>query len=784
MKGKRKIFAILLGAVASVCLAAGLAACDSSNEDGWGSVYTVETAYAEAQELGYSGTLEEFLASIQGEDGTGISSVYINSDGELVVTLSTGNNLYLGKVTGEDGTDGVDGADGSTWLTGSGVPDNENGNDGDLYLDTQSYDIYTKTEGAWSKIGNIKGADGNDGNDGNDGVGIESVELTATNGNVDTYTITLTNGKEYTFTVTNAEQTSADYTLTYEENDSGYTVTGISNRNATSVEIPATYNEKAVTAIGSKAFANCIYLEDITIPESVTSIGNYAFYNCSMLESIVLPEGVTSMGKGVLYGCDFLQSLTFSFNYDSTSYIGYLFGGNDYIYNYVYVPAALAKVTVTGSIIPDWAFESCYNIETVIIDNNVTTIGSYAFESCTSLSDITINGTITSLGQEAFYNTLYYNTSSNWENRVLYVGNCLVATKLALSGSYTVKDGTTVIAAWVFYGRSITDITIPGTVMNIGEYAFTNCFELTKVTTSKGVQNIGEGAFSGCSALEEINLPSSIISIGDSAFNGCSSLKEIILPDTITSIGSYAFNGCSSLTSVTISEGIESIDAYAFYGCSALTKITIPNSVTSIGEYAFYGCTNVASITFGTGVVSIGRNAFTDCTTITEITIPDNVVYIGIQAFFGCTSLKDITISTNIKLIGSNAFTDTAFYSDESNYEDGVLYLGTYLLRAKTTISGSYTVKAGTTVIASRAFEDCTELTSVTIASSVTIVGGSVFNRCTALNEVLFSSSANWYRTDENTFTNGTSTDLSDASTNATYFTDTYVGLYWYKVSD
>ena len=48
-------------------------------------------------------------------------------------------------------------------------------------------------------------SDGNKGDTGADGVGVDKVEKTATNGNVDTYTITLTNGKTYTFTVTNGK---------------------------------------------------------------------------------------------------------------------------------------------------------------------------------------------------------------------------------------------------------------------------------------------------------------------------------------------------------------------------------------------------------------------------------------------------------------------------------------------------------------------------------------------------------------------------------------------------
>lgn len=70
---------------------------------------------------------------------------------------------------GKDGTDGLPGTDGATWLTGEQDPNNEDGKNGDLYLNTITFDIFLKSNGIWSKIGNIKGKDGIDGTDGVDG---------------------------------------------------------------------------------------------------------------------------------------------------------------------------------------------------------------------------------------------------------------------------------------------------------------------------------------------------------------------------------------------------------------------------------------------------------------------------------------------------------------------------------------------------------------------------------------------------------------------------------------
>ena len=62
--------------------------------------------------------------------------------------------------TGAKGATGAAGADGATWLTGTAAPTSAQGKNGDWYLNTANYDIYQKVSGAWSKKGNIKGAQG------------------------------------------------------------------------------------------------------------------------------------------------------------------------------------------------------------------------------------------------------------------------------------------------------------------------------------------------------------------------------------------------------------------------------------------------------------------------------------------------------------------------------------------------------------------------------------------------------------------------------------------------
>ena len=108
----------------------------------------------------------------------------------------------------------------------------------------------------------------------------------------------------------------------------------------------------------------------------------------------------------------------------------------------------------------------------------------------------------------------------------------------------------------------------------------------------KPVTQILPNGFS-CKNLTRITVPASITDIGDGAFSGSGMLTTVILPDGVKTIGNHAFSDCSSLSSVTIPAGITCIGAATFSGCSSLSSIAIPASVTSIGDFAFNGCSSL-----------------------------------------------------------------------------------------------------------------------------------------------------------------------------------------------
>lgn len=90
----------------------------------------------------------------------------------LVSALSPLTLTFVGNIRGaqgETGATGQDGTDGTKVISDSGAPSNDLGVDGDTYIDTSTWNVYTKESGSWTSVGNIKGANGADGTDGQNG---------------------------------------------------------------------------------------------------------------------------------------------------------------------------------------------------------------------------------------------------------------------------------------------------------------------------------------------------------------------------------------------------------------------------------------------------------------------------------------------------------------------------------------------------------------------------------------------------------------------------------------
>lgn len=293
----------------------------------------------------------------------------------------------------------------------------------------------------------------------------------------------------YTGTLGTAGTTSTTYRANEIPQKAFYTSNG--NTHLTNVIFPET-----ATAIASYAFANCTGLTNINTTASMNIMG-YAFSNCTGLNSATIAYG----NNNIFTGCANLAT--------------------------IYIPNGLVNIDYE-------AFKDLKTIKKVIIPSTVTGIDDYAFSGCELLDSIDIPATITSVGDWAFaecgeVNVDAANTNFSSASGVLFNKNKKVLFHAPASLiSYIIPPTVTTIKNAAFYNNgNLKTITIPTSVLSIGEYAFAYCEKLAGVSFS------------------------SVILVGKYAFYGCYGLSEIVIPVSVSTIGKCAFFECVNIISIT-----------------------------------------------------------------------------------------------------------------------------------------------------------------------------------------------------------------------------------------
>ena len=488
--------------------------------------------------------------------------------------------------------------------------------------------------------------------------------------------------------------------------------------NLASITIP-----NSITSIGNYAFWNCENLTSISIPDTVTSIGERAFCNCESLTSISIPDSVISIGQNAFESCQLLENIEVDtnnpnysslngnlFDKDKHTIIQYMMAKNDTKYtipnsvrnidNYAFEYCDnLTSVTIPNSVnsIGAYAFRECNSLTSIIIPDSVNNIGTSAFNKCSNLANISIPDGVTSISGAVFDGTAYYKDEAHWTDGVLYIGNHLIkANSSKINSEYIIKDGTKTIAF----------------------AAFSFCENLKSVTLPNSITRIDNRVFGYCSKLSDITIPKSVISIGEEAFYDCSKLTNIY------------YNGTEEQwNSIILESGNEALEnATIHYNNTPTDPLEYLTYTISHGEVWITGCDDrvteviIPNEINGFPVTEITMGAFRDCTNLTKITIPDTIIAIAQQAFY-----------------------NTAYYNDASNWQEGVLYIGNYLIEAKPDeISSEYTVKDGTITIAEKAFYGCKNLTSITIPEGVISINTNAFWDCENLADISISDSVKY----------------------------------------
>ena len=207
------------------------------------------------------------------------------------------------------------------------------------------------------------------------------------------------------------------------------------------------FENSAVTVIGSSAFQNCTSLSSVSFA-NVTFVSSQAFQGCTSLTDIYFPK-LADCGSSAFQSTA-IDRVDNTDNFPSLSHTG--------TYGFQGTPVSYISISKFNSI-NNYAFNNCKQLSSVHAPN-VTTIWGFGLASCTALSEIYLPK-LSSLGGTAFGNaglqklTLYgylsSNTTNNFiSNKSLSVAVARVYTNITGGGMFS---SCTALTAYDGYGR-------------------------------------------------------------------------------------------------------------------------------------------------------------------------------------------------------------------------------------------------------------------------------------------------------------------------------------------
>ena len=377
--------------------------------------------------------------------------------------------------------------------------------------------------------------------------------------------------------------------------------------------IPETLDGYIVTGIGDWAFESCIYITDVTIPETVISIGYDPFITTLKgvhIESIEHWLKISFKDEGFFYSC------------------------------------GQAKLYVDGEL-----------LEHLVIPEGVTELPDYAFCGYKPLKSVMIPASMKIMGSNAFNNSglkdVYVESLEAWIN------TCNSTIKEYYNFIY--EDFHPMICAENFYvdGELLVDVVIPNEITEIPVFAFYNIKSIKSVTFNSGITKVKSGSFSFCSNLKEVFVPDV-----DTWLKVCGITSHLnVKIETI-------YIDEKEVVDFVVPEGTTSLPAYMFYNYDKLENVTINKDVRSMGKSCFEECDNLKSIYVdsletwlnidfegeNTNPIGMVESFYIDGKILTDPVIPEGITVINDYAFKDCDFIRSITFPSTLTTVGKYAF--------------------------------------------------------------------------------------------------------------------------------
>lgn len=349
----------------------------------------------------------------------------------------------------------------------------------------------------------------------------------------------------------------------------------------------------SLKTIDGWAFNNCSSIEEITLPASMESIGIEAFIGCSSLKTVKLPDYVDKLGLGVFDDCTSLEVLEIPGTWGTVDLaFANVSAGQKAtrIKNLVLNEGIKEIVTEYSGMISD-------SLESIIIPESVEFIGDRSFGELLTLKSVTI------LNPDCLIEGRPINTISydNTEPVVIYGYKDSSAKMYADFNSnifLDVEKDYTSYGMYLHSSDSYYALDTDGelTVTSFGSFTadipefdayLYNVGLVKKATVDNGIKVINNGLFYDHLFMSEVTLPDTVTDIGQYAFARCDALKTISLPNSVEVISEHAFNR-SGLVSITIPKSVSELNTNVFEDCFSLQSITFEGDTPVVGDTEYW----------------------------------------------------------------------------------------------------------------------------------------------------------------------------------------------------
>lgn len=265
---------------------------------------------------------------------------------------------------------------------------------------------------------------------------------------------------------------------------------------------------------------------DFKVDEIAYTITSFSDLTCSVAASDVPYEGVIVIPSNVIFKGKTLTVTSISNSAFKNSNV-----------TSVQIPVTVVKIEKN-------AFADCGNLNTVVFNEGLQTIGSNAFKGCVKLSNVDFPSSLQTIESAAF-------------------ANC----------------------------KSLSQVVLTDGITDCGESAFVNCENVLKVYLGN-ISKLNANTFNGCRSLRDIEWSNGLQLIGDYAFANCGFITFMI-PNTVSEIGTKILFGNNSLQSFTIGNGISEITSDPIEKCPNVKDFIIADGDDSLildfakGGYSF-----------------------------------------------------------------------------------------------------------------------------------------------------------------------------------------------------